>query len=278
MVGPGTGLAPFRSFILQRHLQAQQQGSACGQMVLYFGCRRSDQDYLYGGVGAACWGSGWGWRGWVVPRAQSCAAADCQPASSCTSARTAAQLHARLPRQLPRLTRPPAASCPCPCTQDLEAWHAAGTITLFTAFSRMPGQPKVYVQQRLRESADLVWQLLEAGGHFYVSGCCCCCCCCGGGGVLSGCCGPVRLSLATAPCPHSSGSPAVGAPAARAVNARPRALRPQVCGDAGSMAGQVEEALLGIIAQHQGQGADAARQYLEQLSQSERYQRDVWFS
>jgi hypothetical protein len=55
MVGPGTGLAPFRSFILQRHLQAQHDGSSCGPMVLYFGCRRSDQDYLYGQVGAAGW-------------------------------------------------------------------------------------------------------------------------------------------------------------------------------------------------------------------------------
>lgn len=44
MVGPGTGLAPFRSFILERHLS----GQSCGEMVLYFGCRRSDQDYLYG--------------------------------------------------------------------------------------------------------------------------------------------------------------------------------------------------------------------------------------
>ena len=29
---------------------------------------------------------------------------------------------------------------------------------------------KVYVQDRLRESGDLVWRLLEAGAHFYVCG------------------------------------------------------------------------------------------------------------
>lgn len=40
---------PHRSFILQRLLD-KAQGKACGQMVLYFGCRRSDQDYLYGDV------------------------------------------------------------------------------------------------------------------------------------------------------------------------------------------------------------------------------------
>ena len=52
MVGPGTGLAPFRSFILERLLEAQASNGkkAPGEMVLYFGCRRSDQDYLYGDV------------------------------------------------------------------------------------------------------------------------------------------------------------------------------------------------------------------------------------
>lgn len=50
MVGPGTGLAPFRSFILERMLQQEQQGAKPGPMVLYFGCRRRDQDYLYGNV------------------------------------------------------------------------------------------------------------------------------------------------------------------------------------------------------------------------------------
>ena len=29
---------------------------------------------------------------------------------------------------------------------------------------------KVYVQDRLKESGKLVWELLEAGGHFYVCG------------------------------------------------------------------------------------------------------------
>jgi len=29
---------------------------------------------------------------------------------------------------------------------------------------------KVYVQDRLRESGALVWELLEAGAHFYVCG------------------------------------------------------------------------------------------------------------
>ena len=52
-------------------------------------------------------------------------------------------------------------------------------------------EKKVYVQNRLREAAQMVWEALELGGHFYV------------------------------------------------------------CGDAASMAGAVEEALLNIITDHQ---------------------------
>ena len=76
----------------------------------------------------------------------------------------------------------------------------------------------MYVQQRLRESADLVWKLLhEQKGHFYV------------------------------------------------------------CGDAASMAGAVETELLGIFEARLGGGAEAAAAYLKQLTDEERYQRDVWY-
>jgi sulfite reductase (NADPH) flavoprotein alpha-component len=118
MVGPGTGLAPFRAFIVDRLLAAgadpiaigttgdgqpqPQQFNGMGPMVLFFGCRRRDQDYLYGG--------------------------------------------------------------------DLERWAAAGAVELHTAFSREPGQPKRYVQQRLAEAGARVWELLEAGAHFYICG------------------------------------------------------------------------------------------------------------
>ncbi|PWY93318.1 NADPH-cytochrome P450 reductase [Aspergillus sclerotioniger CBS 115572] len=46
MVAAGTGLAPFRAFISERR-QLQQIGREVGEMILFFGCRRPDEDYIY---------------------------------------------------------------------------------------------------------------------------------------------------------------------------------------------------------------------------------------
>lgn len=46
MIGPGTGLAPFRGFIQERDL-SRQDGKTVGETVLYFGCRKQSEDYLY---------------------------------------------------------------------------------------------------------------------------------------------------------------------------------------------------------------------------------------
>ncbi|XP_019865279.1 NADPH--cytochrome P450 reductase isoform X2 [Aethina tumida] len=46
MIGPGTGLAPFRGFIQERNV-SKGEGKPVGETVLYFGCRKKSEDFLY---------------------------------------------------------------------------------------------------------------------------------------------------------------------------------------------------------------------------------------
>ena len=101
MVGPGTGLAPFRGFLQERAAQ-QAEGQTVGPSLLFFGSRGPEQDYLY--------------------------------------------------------------------QAELEAFAEAGVTTLHTAFSRVVGWPKVYVQHVMLEQRAAIWELLEAGAVVYVCG------------------------------------------------------------------------------------------------------------
>ncbi|KAM3822758.1 LOW QUALITY PROTEIN: nitric oxide synthase 3 [Vipera latastei] len=47
LVGPGTGIAPFRGFWQQRQHQMKTQGLPAGDMTLVFGCRSSLHDHIY---------------------------------------------------------------------------------------------------------------------------------------------------------------------------------------------------------------------------------------
>lgn len=97
MVGPGTGVAPFRAFLQERIARG-----AMGRNWLFFGAQTSAYDYLY--------------------------------------------------------------------EDEFEALHAEGKLhRLSLAWSRDQGH-KVYVQDRMRESAAELWEWLQKGAGFYVCG------------------------------------------------------------------------------------------------------------
>lgn len=52
----------------------------------------------------------------------------------------------------------------------LEALADQGRLALYPAFSRVDGQPRTYVQDRMRAEADAVWALIEQGAVIYVCG------------------------------------------------------------------------------------------------------------
>lgn len=54
--------------------------------------------------------------------------------------------------------------------EELTEYEMAGVVRLYTAFSRLDPQKKVFVQEKLLEHKDEIWQLLQDGAVVYVCG------------------------------------------------------------------------------------------------------------
>ena len=47
MIGPGTGLAPFRGFLQEIEFLKKKESLITSDVILYYGCRHKEEDYLY---------------------------------------------------------------------------------------------------------------------------------------------------------------------------------------------------------------------------------------
>ncbi|CAJ0578767.1 unnamed protein product, partial [Mesorhabditis spiculigera] len=102
LIGPGTGFAPFRGFIQERQFH-KDQGKEIGPLMLFFGCRDPEKDFIY--------------------------------------------------------------------RDELEKYKADNVVTdLNVAFSRIPNQPKVYVQHLMWEKREEIWAILSKDANVYVCG------------------------------------------------------------------------------------------------------------
>lgn len=100
MVGPGTGIAPFRGF-LQGRRALKSEGKVLGEAQLYFGCR-NEADQIY--------------------------------------------------------------------HEEMKQFQQEGIVRLHTAFSRIEGTSKTYVQDLMRENSKSIIDVLDQGGRLYICG------------------------------------------------------------------------------------------------------------
>ena len=156
MIGPGTGLAPFRGFIqvrmnlsgkilrydFQERAWQKEQGKTVGPTVLFFGCRNKEQDYIYRldfhlRINLLITFSHSG-RSWRLGNRRVC--------SPFTP-------HSAETRFVSVFTRHQFLASPCPPL----------SLSLCQAEKR-------YVTHDLREQGSEVWKLLDQGAHLYVCG------------------------------------------------------------------------------------------------------------
>lgn len=125
MVGPGTGVAPFRSFLEDRQVVRREGAEGVGEAVLFFGCRNRAADFYF----------------------------EPQWADSAPTFPSASVLFAWSLSRSERLVGLWVAV--------LKDGSLAG---LHTAFSR-DGPNKIYVQQRIKDAGSELWPLLAGDGE-----------------------------------------------------------------------------------------------------------------
>ncbi|KAJ3020251.1 UNVERIFIED_CONTAM: NADPH-cytochrome P450 reductase [Siphonaria sp. JEL0065] len=120
MIGPGTGVAPFRAFLQERaHVAASGPKKPVGSTWLFYGCRHPDQDHLYKDEIGALLSTVEGYK----------------------------------------------------TSSDESEKAKSFDLRVFNAFSRVPGQQKVYVQDLVSKMGREVYDVLDKQrGYLYVCG------------------------------------------------------------------------------------------------------------
>jgi len=57
----------------------------------------------------------------------------------------------------------------CLCCDQFEEWQQQGVLQTYYAFSRDQAE-KLYVQDRIQQNKEMVWQLINKGAHLYICG------------------------------------------------------------------------------------------------------------
>lgn len=143
LVGPGTGVAPMRAVLQDRIEDLNQLPPsppqsvlaipAQAQTVLFFGCRRRNDDFLYADEFTKY--------------------TECMDESALTSSQSSSSVD----------------STPNASGKHMTQSSSRSSILVIPAFSQEQLQ-KNYVTHEIRRHQDMVWKMLQQGGHVFVAG------------------------------------------------------------------------------------------------------------